>query len=378
MNSYLLQTIVLTQLVSTNQEPIALTPTFDSLRPAVALCADGWRLVGSGLGPSLIVDSTRHVEFVGQPTVFIFVERLGSQQLYLGYPHDPMNRRVACFKISVADVVQEWGAKTAHNAYGASLAFLKGSEPTADLLAIGAPGLVSSTDVLGFVELISLETGSSVRTLKGGGASFGHSVLDIPDFDQGGVRDIAISEPAASPAGRIIVYSAESGAIIRTIPAPESSGKQSWGDWISKAGDWTNDGFDELFVSVAEFAGESPGVDIVDLVTGSVLRRYRVGAKPISFRDCYLTGASLLRDMNKDGMQDVLLAWGLGGESGKQAGQLEVVSGKNGARLAVLSGDEPLSHLGSSICRVPTTEGSEVILATTRKGIVRVQISPLQ
>lgn len=178
----------------------------------------------------------------------------------------------------------------------------------------------------------------------GAGANFGHSVADVGDVDGDGFGDFAIgaSYVSAATPGKTYVYSGAT-LLPLAILTSGSSGADSFGYWVCKAGDVDGDGFDDLAVSatteatppigaagrVRIFRGVTPG-HVADF---SLLRTYP-GEQHQQYFGISMSGG---QDQNNDGVPDLLIGSNLFDGPGEPAydnrGKAYVYSGADGSLL---------------------------------------------
>ena len=171
-----------------------------------------------------------------------------------------------------------------------------------DDLAVGAPFWMRVEDgrrdeLVGRALVLSSATGRELHQWRGDlpAAQFGEIVCGLPDIDDDGTPDIAISatytRAKSGPlAGEVFVYSGATGEVVRHFAGRQE--RELYGRMIAPAGDFDGDG-------------------IEDLAIGAPWYRAGPSVRPL-----------------------------------ERAGRLEIRSGASGTILAELTGDEPNRWLG--------------------------------
>ena len=173
------------------------------------------------------------------------------------------------------------------------------------------------------------------------GGAFGWIARNIGDVDGDGVNDVTTSAPNlevdGGRSGRIYVYSGRTGELIWT-----QSGKpgNQLGMGIEAAGDVNADGIPDV-IAGAPGAGETYVFSGKD---GSLLLTLTAEVKG----DAFGRKVSGLGDVNGDGHNDVIVGAPASDMGGEDAGSTYVFSGKDGALLLTLTGEEAGDGFGSS------------------------------
>ncbi len=170
---------------------------------------------------------------------------------------------------------------------------------------------------------------------------FGYSVSGAGDANNDGHADVVtgafLEDTDSTDAGRVYVFSGETGALLHTLISPFGQFAGYFGYSVSGAGDVNNDGFDDVVVGAhGEDPGASPSLSGMAYVfsgeTGAhldtLISPYPVGNGYFGYS---VSGAG---DANDDGHSDVVV--GAYGEAGHE-GRAYVFSGADGSVLWTLA-----------------------------------------
>ncbi|WP_428267289.1 FG-GAP-like repeat-containing protein [Haliangium sp.] len=173
------------------------------------------------------------------------------------------------------------------------------------------------------------------------GDQFGWIARNIGDVDGDGVNDVTTSAPTngqgGSAAGKIYVYSGRSGALMWS---QNGAAGDQLGIGIEAAGDVNGDG-------VPDVVAGAPGGDVARIYSGrdgAVLHTLEAEAKG----DGFGTKAADVGDIDGDGHADILVGAPQNNARGEGAGAAYVYSGKDGAVLATLRGEQAGDGFGSA------------------------------
>jgi hypothetical protein len=221
-------------------------------------------------------------------------------------------------------------------------------------LIVGAPYSSLGVTVGGMARAYSGKTGAVLHTWLGAtvGGMYGWSVSAAGDANNDGIDDVAIGEPAASPGGKVHIYSGSTYALIVT-----RSGLSGENNGMSVGGglDVNLDGYDDVL------AGTTAGNGKVRLYTGNPATIVFVlftwtGDAPADFfgRACASAG-----DLDNDGFGDVVVGAPLNDVNGSGAGQVRAFSGRTGHTPAIWSwyGDSGADGLGESVAGAGDVDG---------------------
>jgi hypothetical protein len=225
-------------------------------------------------------------------------------------------------------------------------------------LFVGAPALDSSR-----VHLVSGKDGTVLRTYapREEVESFGWFVARLDDLDGDGHADLAVGAPWAAGAdgamvGAAWILSSASGRELQGWKGTDRRG--GFGGVVAPVADLDGDGKGE--VAVASPATEDqtwtlPGeLRIYSSSTGKELRHWS-GSQPGELFGRMVVSAG---DLDADGVDDVAIGapWHRR-EAAKRVGRVELRSGRSGAVLAELFGDEADCWFGWHIRRAPDPDG---------------------
>jgi len=174
------------------------------------------------------------------------------------------------------------------------------------------------------------------------GDQFGWIARRIGDVDRDGVNDLVTSAPTHSvdgkPAGRVYVYSGKSGKLLWT---QTGSPGDLLGIGIEGAGDVNADGIPDVIAS-APGAGKAYVYSGRD---GKLLLTLGAGDPSEAFGR-HVSGVG---DINHDGYADVIVGAPGNNTVANGAGRVYVYSGKDGAVLLTLDGEQSGDAFGSSV-----------------------------
>lgn len=225
-------------------------------------------------------------------------------------------------------------------------------------LFVGAIG-----DEAGRAYLLSGKTGKRLRRYAPGHAvqTFGWYVARLDDLDGDGFGDLAVgacheNDSGGARTGAAYVFSSRDGKQLNRWQGPDAD--SSFGDIVAGIGDLNGDRRGEVLVSAPrtpDATRSRPGeITIFSGVDFKPLRHW-TGKQPGELFGRMAVSAG---DLDGDGIEDVAIGAPWYRHGGKErAGRLEMRSGKTGAVLFELFGDEADGWFGWHIRRAPDPEG---------------------
>jgi hypothetical protein len=243
---------------------------------------------------------------------------------------------------------------TADDIFGTSIAFAGdvNADGTGDIV-VGAPGSDNNGFASGMARVISGVNGAVLYTINGGasGDYFGTSVAGLGDVNSDGYSDFAVGAPYADPngsaSGQVRVYSGKTGAVLYTING--ASATDNFGASLANAGDVNRDGVDDLIVGAPYASGVALQSGMAKVHNG------RTGALLHSFSgdtatDLFGTSVGPAGDVDADGFADVIVGSIWDDIAGVSSGSAKVFSGKLGQQIFVFSGDVSQQQFGAQVC----------------------------
>jgi hypothetical protein len=225
-------------------------------------------------------------------------------------------------------------------------------------LFVGAPSEPS-----GRVYLLSGKDGTVLQTYapRAEGATFGWYVARVDDLDGDGRADLAVGGPLAANAdgarvGGAWVLSSASGKELHHWKGADPRG--GFGGVVAALGDLDGDGKGEIGVAAPATEDQTrtlPGeLHIYSGATGKELRHWS-GRQPGEEFGRMVVDAG---DLDGDGVEDIAIGapWHRRGTADR-VGRVELRSGRTGAVLAELFGDEADCWFGWHIRRAPDPDG---------------------
>lgn len=215
----------------------------------------------------------------------------------------------------------------------------------------------------GALYLLSGADGSVIRRHDGLGQDhrFGFLVSSAGDANQDGVEDYAASARRDNsfryPSGTVLLYSGADGSVLRQF-----SSARNWdrfGHALAAAGDVNGDGHDDLIVGAPDddFSGIGTGsVFIYSGADGSALHTLR-GNK---VWDRFGSSVCSVGDLDFDGRPDFAVGVPQRESGFKEAGAVELYSGRTGALLMRVPGRSRDAYFGTEVVAMGDVTGDGV------------------
>ncbi len=286
--------------------------------------------------------------------------------------------RVLMFSGATGDVLWTYqNALLPNNAgLGSSLAPIgdTNGDGVADVLVGTKIDCAGGLDCSGSAKILDGATGSPLRTFTDPsgdlGDALGTAVASLGDLNGDGKDDVAVGAPNKMAqlqflAGAILVFSGDTGSLLRTITDPSGSGGDHLGAALASTGDLDGDGLGDLLAG-------SPGRDTAAGVDAGEALVFSGGTGAVIFRladpnavagDALGSAVAADVDMNGDQRSELLVGAPLADHAGGgDAGATLLFNGEDGTLLAKLvhpsgaAGD----RLGSAVASLPPLDGDGV------------------
>jgi hypothetical protein len=212
---------------------------------------------------------------------------------------------------------------------------------------------MSGTDVTACVQA----KGSAGIVGEASGDRFTRALANAGDVDQDGYDDVIVGAPyndeGGASAGKAYVYSGRTGAQIYAKRGGQEGERFGWA--VASAGDANRDGYDDFVVAAPYRSNKRGRIKVFSGADGSVL--FSKDGDASGDRFGYSVSGGI--DVNADGWDDVIVGapWNDGGAS--NAGAVVVLSGRNGARLGHVYGENSGDKYGWCVAAIGKANGDD-------------------
>lgn len=230
-----------------------------------------------------------------------------------------------------------------------------GLDAAHDVNADGVPDVVASARGAGKVLVFSGRDGSTVLELAApaSGEEFGHRAAGLGDADRDGHADIAVGAPgsdsAGENAGRVYLYSGRTGALLRSWDGSAAGAALG----RSLAGGTIGERVVVVSGEPGAFGGNGGRVRVFD-AAGDERFTMTPDSSAVQFG---LMFASVVGDVDADGMADVWSTDFADAAKGPATGRAYVVSGADGSRLLTFEGEGPGEGFGVGSAKAGDVDG---------------------
>lgn len=206
-----------------------------------------------------------------------------------------------------------------------------------------------------FVEPVKI-----IREWDGEGANdqFGWIARNIGDVDGDGVADFVTSAPTknvgAANAGRVYVYSSKSGKLLWSV---DGQAGDQLGIGIEAAGDVNRDGIPDVVAS-------APGAGKAYVYSGKD-GKLLITMKAEDHADSFGRHVAGVGDVNGDGYADVMIG---APDNRNHRGAAYVYSGRDGAMLLKLTGEQDGDQFGSAVSGFSGKNGRLLLVGAPHSG----------
>ncbi len=204
----------------------------------------------------------------------------------------------------------------------------------------------------GAIRVFSGASGRALYTVPGraAGDQFGSSVRAAGDIDRDGIPDIVVGAPAYDynpviGAGFVRVLSGRTGVVLFTFAG--DTDRDGFGLSVDGGGDVNGDGWPDLLVGAAQYSSPTSAgyVRVFSGRDGALLHEWRGDAQG----DFLGLTVSFAGDLDGDTRTDVLVGAPGNDAAGDLAGQVKLLSGRDGRVLATLLGPRIGDMFGVSV-----------------------------
>ncbi|MFO0984594.1 MAG: integrin alpha [Planctomycetota bacterium] len=181
------------------------------------------------------------------------------------------------------------------------------------------------------------------------GNALGAAARGAGDVNKDGYQDVAVGAPEEAGTGVVKVYSGKDGSLVWTF-AGNTAGDR-FGLSVSGAGDLDQDGYSDVLVGAPQTTTGNGYVQVFSGRTGAVL----LTAAGKTIKDLFGFAVSDLGDVDQDSVPDI--AVGAPSDFPFATGYVQVISGKTGAVIATLNGQNAGDQFGASVRRAGRVDG---------------------
>lgn len=247
-------------------------------------------------------------------------------------------------------VIHTWDGLVADGDLGTSVAIIRDvNGDLRDDAILGMPGFNADT---GRVVCYSGASGSILWTSTGNaGSRYGASVAMLGDLNGDGISEVFVGGPGnAASAGYAQVLNGATGAFIRQHIGPANS---DGGFFVADVSDINGDGISDYAMGQPGHNANAGRVNLYSGATGSFIRALN-GSGNERLGSAIAGG----RDVDGDGVADILVGAPLNDDNGTNCGRVALFSGSNGVLLAERLGAGASDFLGTSVAMAPATVGT--------------------
>lgn len=225
-----------------------------------------------------------------------------------------------------------------------------------DINGDGIPDFVVGAYTAGAAYIYSGANGGLIAKLTGtSGTWYGFTVAMLADVNGDGKGEIVVTAPQDG-AGSVRVYSGATRALLYTLKGEKT------GDWFGFAaadgGDLNGDQKSELLIGAREASPSghtnAGSVYVYEGKNGTLLRRL----DGTNDRDAFGTSVAAVGDMNRDGVNDIVVGARFALNSSNQpTGAALVYSGSDGSQITKVNGELTQDWFGGSVAAVGDING---------------------